>query len=493
MEKYERIRTLGRGNYGKVDLCRLKSDESGQLFAVKKVKLDQMTPEERKKALSEAAVHRNLQHPNIVSFKESFEENNAFYIVMEYLDGGDLEKKIQQRGNSSLPEREILFIFVQIVSPLSYLHSHHILHRDIKPQNCFLTKHGIVKIGDFGVARTLDQGLDLAKTVIGTPFYLAPEIWDNHPYGPAADIYSLGVLLYEMCTLKKPFDANSATELLTKVMKHDLAPLPTSFSKELRDLVKEMLLKDPSLRPTAEEILKRTFIQDAIKELVEFNKKQIDDKPSLVIQANQQNSQPRKNPKGGRQRLLLANLAPAHNDTNHKPPSAIVPTKSSRQNDRVSMSNVRNSRIPKSNQNGTLIKRNGLVSPGANDNAEMTFDDDFVEFDDDFIDDEEENEFEDDFVDEEDDNDGFNLLADVTLRLQQTIVTQTVKTDVKQRCDDIRKQVKTSIGNERFDEIYRNLKDLENPECLSGIMQLERKYKASIDQVKELIELEKEL
>lgn len=221
MEKYEIIRNLGRGSYGSVELARLRpspgspSNDKEQLYAIKKIKLKHLPPEERKKALDEAAVLRKLNHPNIVAFKDSFEENNAFYIVMEFIDGGDLEKKIQQRGNSYMTEREVLFMFVQILSPIAYLHKNKILHRDIKPQNCFITKHGIAKIGDFGVARSLDATFDLDKTVIGTPFYLAPEIWDNHPYGYAADIYSLGVVLYSMCSLKK----------------HDFTPIPNYLPK----------------------------------------------------------------------------------------------------------------------------------------------------------------------------------------------------------------------------------------------------------------------
>ena len=217
-------------------------------------------------------------------------------------------------------------MFVQILSTIAYLHKNKILHRDIKPQNCFITKHGIVKIGDFGVARSLDATFDLAKTVIGTPFYLAPAIWDNHPYGYAADIYSLGVVLYSMCSLKKPFDADSATQLFTKVMKHDFTPIPYFFSNELRQLVDSMLRKDPNLRPTADAILKLPFIQNAIMELVEFNKKQIEEIP-----LNKQNysSNARQDKKGGniagRGRLLSLNLVPTNSSesTNNNRSTAI--------------------------------------------------------------------------------------------------------------------------------------------------------------------------
>lgn len=534
MEKYEIIRNLGRGSYGSVELARLRpspgspSNDKEQLYAIKKIKLKHLPPEERKKALDEAAVLRKLNHPNIVAFKDSFEENNAFYIVMEFIDGGDLEKKIQQRGNSYMTEREVLFMFVQILSPIAYLHKNKILHRDIKPQNCFITKHGIVKIGDFGVARSLDATFDLAKTVIGTPFYLAPEIWDNHPYGYAADIYSLGVVLYSMCSLKKPFDADSATQLFTKVMKHDFTPIPYFFSNELRQLVDSMLRKDPNLRPTADAILKLPFIQNAIMELVEFNKKQIEEIP-----LNKQNysSNARQDKKGGniagRGRLLSLNLVSTNSSesTNNNRSTAskaksentlkstqnannvtVIKTKvdndkSIARGNNPSSTQKQGIRESKSKPNATIIKQtiNNNKSDDKND-EELAFEDDFIDIEDDFISDDEDeenksdegneeeensNSFEDDFED-----DSFTLLEDVTMRLQESLLPAKVREENKRAVEELKNSLKVEIGEKKFTDIYTNLKELEDPSCMLKLRKLEREDKESVNKVKELIEKE---
>ena len=533
MEKYEIIRNLGRGSYGSVDLARIRpqpgspSNEKEQLFAVKKIKLKHMPPEERKKALDEAAVLQKLNHPNIVQFKESFEEKNNFFIVMEYIDGGDLEKKIQQRGNSYMTEREVLFMFVQILSPIAYLHRNKILHRDIKPQNCFITKHGIVKIGDFGVARSLDTTFSLAKTVIGTPFYLAPEIWDNHPYGYAADIYSLGVVLYCMCSLKRPFDAETATQLFTKVMKHDFTPIPYFFSNELRRLVDQMLSKEPASRPSADEILKLPFIQKAISDLVEYNKKQIEEIPIVKPNCNSSSKQEKKGSLiGGRGRLLSMNIVSQSNEsfnttnnstvnktssgttlksTQNAKNATIIKTDVNSDNGK-SIARKQNVRESKNAKNATIIKQtiNNNKKDDNDENDGMDFEDDFEDFEDDFISDEDDdnksdnddndednedsNSFEDDF-----DDDSFTLLEDVTMRLQESLIPSKVREENKKAVDAFRAQIVQEIGQAKMDEIYTNLKQLEDPTCLINLRKLERENKEAVEKVKELIEKEESI
>jgi NIMA (never in mitosis gene a)-related kinase len=195
---------------------------------------------------------------------------------MEYVNGGDLEQKIEKREKQPFTEDEILFTFVQILLALAYLHKQHILHRDLKPQNVFLTREGIVKLGDFGVAKALEHTTDLAQTVTGTPYYLAPELWDSQPYNMPADIWSLGAVLYELTCLQKPFKGKSPTELLVAVLRNTRGPVPTNFSSDLRDLIEGMLTHDPSGRPTADAITKLPFIRAAIQNLITFNRGQLD-------------------------------------------------------------------------------------------------------------------------------------------------------------------------------------------------------------------------
>ncbi|KAK8888895.1 hypothetical protein M9Y10_033635 [Tritrichomonas musculus] len=447
MKKYDVVRTLGRGSYGKVDLG--KSKENGEQYAIKKVKLGKMTPEDRTKALEEAKFLSKLDHPNIVSYKESFQESDSLYIVMEYMDGGDLEKKIAQRGHSHLTEQEIMFSFVQVLSALQYLHSaKKILHRDIKPQNCFLTRHGVVKLGDFGVARSLNNAGDLAKTVIGTPFYLAPEIWDNHPYSFAADVYSLGVVLYELCSLKKPFEADSAAELLIKVMKHEYTPIPSFFSKDLRSLIDSMMMKDPLKRPTCDDIIKMKFIQDAIQSLVDYNKSQFNEK--------------------------------------HSVPKTVSPAKTNR-------SGVSALAGKKNLGRGRLLMAN-VINKAANSDDN----DDNPTNDNNNSNDENVNEFEDDFIEDEDEEeeDEFLLLENVTMRLQQSIIRNGNGATVCKepidpfRAENLRERLLNQLGEAKLNKLIFSLKNIGKQECKDFVKTAENEDKTTVDEARELIKLE---
>jgi NIMA (never in mitosis gene a)-related kinase len=238
-----------------------------------------MTPKERQKSIDEVRMLSSLNHTNIVAYKDSFQDRNSLHIVMEYIDGGDLEKKISQRGISHLPEKEILFTFVQVLLALMYLHERHILHRDIKPQNIFLSGHGIAKLGDFGVAKSLASTVDLARTVIGTPYYLAPEVWNSAPYNTPADIWSLGAVLYHMCTLRRPYEGASSHDLFMAVMTRCRQAVPDFYSDNLRQLVDGMLAQDPAARPTAEQIRRLPFVSDATQGLIELNRSILRTKP----------------------------------------------------------------------------------------------------------------------------------------------------------------------------------------------------------------------
>jgi len=140
---------------------------------------------------------------------------------------------------------------------MKHVHDRKILHRDLKCQNIFLTKNGIIKLGDFGIARVLSSTRENARTMVGTPYYLSPEIIDNKPYSFKSDIWSLGVVLYELCALKPPFDAHSLPQLAMKITKGNYNPIPSHFSKELKSLVGCLLELNPSKRPSVHEILSK--------------------------------------------------------------------------------------------------------------------------------------------------------------------------------------------------------------------------------------------
>jgi len=224
-----------------------------------------MSEDAKKEAYKEAKILEKLDHSNIVRFIEVFRSNKPYptlNIVMEYADGGDLNKliKMQQKENCYFSEDKILDWFCQICLAVKHLHDKKILHRDLKSGNIFLTKGGIVKLGDFGISKRLENTLDKAKTVIGTPYYLSPEIIMNKPYSFQSDIWSMGVLLYEMCLLKMPFDAKSMPMLTLKIIKGDYIALPIEFSKDIRELVSSILIVDPKKRPKIDDLLSKLIL-----------------------------------------------------------------------------------------------------------------------------------------------------------------------------------------------------------------------------------------
>lgn len=229
------------------------------ILVLKAIKIENMIEKEQREAEQEAKFLEKMDHSNIIKIHEFFVKNTPYKvlnIVMEYADGGDLGQKIKSQPKSRpFPEHEIIDYFTQICLALKHIHSKQIIHRDLKSQNVFLTKSGLVKLGDFGIAKSLNCTLEKAMTMIGTPYYLSPEIVTGKPYSYKSDIWSLGVLLYEMMALKMPFDANSLPILSLKIMKGNYDPLPYFYSKDLRLLVMSMLHVDENKRPSASDIL----------------------------------------------------------------------------------------------------------------------------------------------------------------------------------------------------------------------------------------------
>ncbi|XP_053236538.1 serine/threonine-protein kinase Nek5 isoform X3 [Podarcis raffonei] len=203
MDEYEVIKMIGEGSFGKVFLA--KGKDNNQPCVIKEVNLTKMPRKEKESSQKEVAVLSKMKHPNIVAFYTAFQEKNKLYIIMEYCDGGDLMKRIILQRGVLFDEDKILSWFVQISLGLKHIHDRKILHRDVKAQNIFLSNNGVIaKLGDFGIARMLSNTMEFARTCVGTPYYLSPEICENKPYNNKTDIWSLGCVLYELCTLKHP-------------------------------------------------------------------------------------------------------------------------------------------------------------------------------------------------------------------------------------------------------------------------------------------------
>lgn len=265
MEKYQLIKVLGEGSFGCAHLVRRKSDNL--YFVIKEIRFSTLKPKEREDAQNEIAILSKLDCPYIISYIESFFSEGKLCIVMEYADGGDLATKITAQGRKHFSEDEILHIFTQLCLAIKYIHDRRILHRDLKCGNVFLTSKGDVKLGDFGIAKVMSNSVQLAQTQIGTPYYLSPEICEGRRYNSKTDIWSLGCVLYEMCTLRHAFNANNMNALIANIIRGRYSPIPSHYSRDMRELISEMLNKDFSRRPSIIAILHKNFIRRRLEQM----------------------------------------------------------------------------------------------------------------------------------------------------------------------------------------------------------------------------------
>nr|XP_048713727.1 glycosyltransferase 8 domain-containing protein 1 isoform X11 [Caretta caretta] len=265
------LRAVGKGSYGEVSLVRHRQDN--RQYVIKKLNLKHASSRERKAAEQEAQLLSQLKHPNIVTYRESWEgEDGLLYIVMGFCEGGDLYHKLKEQRGKPLPENQVVEWFVQIAMALQYLHEKHILHRDLKTQNVFLTRTNIIKVGDLGIARVLENQYDMASTLIGTPYYMSPELFSNKPYNYKSDVWALGCCVYEMATLKHAFNAKDMNSLVYRIIEGKLPPMPKDYSPQLAELIRTMLSKKPEERPNVKSILRQPYIKHQISLFLEATK-----------------------------------------------------------------------------------------------------------------------------------------------------------------------------------------------------------------------------
>ncbi|XP_063559564.1 serine/threonine-protein kinase Nek4 isoform X11 [Gorilla gorilla gorilla] len=265
------LRVVGKGSYGEVTLVKHRRD--GKQYVIKKLNLRNASSRERRAAEQEAQLLSQLKHPNIVTYKESWEGGDGLlYIVMGFCEGGDLYRKLKEQKGQLLPENQVVEWFVQIAMALQYLHEKHILHRDLKTQNVFLTRTNIIKVGDLGIARVLENHCDMASTLIGTPYYMSPELFSNKPYNYKSDVWALGCCVYEMATLKHAFNAKDMNSLVYRIIEGKLPPMPRDYSPELAELIRTMLSKRPEERPSVRSILRQPYIKRQISFFLEATK-----------------------------------------------------------------------------------------------------------------------------------------------------------------------------------------------------------------------------
>jgi len=250
---FEDIKVIGRGQYGKAHLVRSNADQCK--YIAKTIDLTCLSRKERETAEQEVELLRCLEHPNIVAYKDNFFMGETLVIVMQYCDGGDVSTFIKESASASpkkrIPEEVIMNYFVQILQALQHIHQKRILHRDLKTSNLFLTeKKKVVKLGDFGISRVLEGSIEAAITVVGTPYYMSPEVCENKPYTFKSDVWSLGCVLYELCMLKHAFSADNLLGLVYKIVSDNYEKIPDRYSSDLNSLIQGMLTKKADDRPS---------------------------------------------------------------------------------------------------------------------------------------------------------------------------------------------------------------------------------------------------
>jgi calcium-dependent protein kinase len=289
-KSYEFISMLGNGSFGKVRLYRDRNYKD-LLFAIKTLKKEGIPPYQFSLLKSEVTILSNLDHPNIVKYFGTFEDESYIHIVMEYLKGHDLDKIITLKKYTGFDEKNMCQIIQQLLKALSFIHSKNIIHRDIKPENILFSNkknYSSLKLIDFGLATFSKQD----HKSVGTPFYMSPETIEGNSC-VQSDIWSVGVIVYQMLTGKLPFESDEkySNEDLYKKIKNDeynkeyLADI--DCSEEAKDFIDKSLQKDVSLRLNTQEALNHPWIHkfcekkietdmvnnDSIKILLEFARK----------------------------------------------------------------------------------------------------------------------------------------------------------------------------------------------------------------------------
>lgn len=310
MDEYNKVKRIGAGSQGTCYL--LQHINTQKQYVCKKIKLEnshsqiknnfknvEVNLNERNLCINELNLLQKISpHKNLISYYKAIVENNWLNIIMEYADGGDLSTEISRRikilnevekdkclmSNSEykfrlkkayFTENQIMYIFIQILLGLNHLHSNKIMHRDIKLQNIFLTKDGYVKLGDLGIAKEIKDN-ECANTVVGSPIYMAPEVFNNVPYNNKSDVWALGCLLYEIVALKPLFNANNVAQIYCQILNLNnssnlLNTHSFIYTKQLTTLISIMLQQNPSARPTTSYLLQLPYIQDELYKIIKQN------------------------------------------------------------------------------------------------------------------------------------------------------------------------------------------------------------------------------
>ncbi|CCK72490.1 serine/threonine protein kinase KIN3 KNAG_0K01250 [Huiozyma naganishii CBS 8797] len=309
--EYEVLEEIGRGSFGCVR--KVVHIPTRTVMVRKEIKYGHMNQKERQQLIAECKILSHLQHDNIVRFYswDFNEQMQILYLYMEYCSQGDLQNLIAtyKSERKYIPEQIIWNILTQLLLALYRCHygedlqplntiydrmkkptikkdTNIVIHRDMKPGNVFLNGEsndssgggnswdgkkndsaGVVKLGDFGLAKSLGNSVQFATTYVGTPYYMSPEVLLDQPYSPLSDIWSLGCVIYEMCSLRPPFQAKTYIDLQNKIKSGKFENIPDYYSDGLMSIIKSMIQVDMRNRASTFELLQDVQIRTSRKAL----------------------------------------------------------------------------------------------------------------------------------------------------------------------------------------------------------------------------------
>ena len=251
---------LGSGSFGRVYL--VSHNDSKKLFALKVIDKRKLMVSYGKLDIiyNEINIHSKLSHENIIKLYNVYEDNENINIIMEYAENGNLFELISKE-KSGLDESKAFKYFIQVVNAVYYLHNNNIIHRDIKPENILIGAENKIKLCDFGWAKELT--LENRSTFCGTVEYMAPEIVGSENYDYSVDIWSLGILLYELLYGHSPFKANNTKNIILNIKTHELTydDKNKKISNSCKDLIQKMLDSNPQKRLKIKDILEHPFVK----------------------------------------------------------------------------------------------------------------------------------------------------------------------------------------------------------------------------------------
>ncbi|KAK9052628.1 hypothetical protein SSX86_029258 [Deinandra increscens subsp. villosa] len=252
---------IGKGAYGRVykglDL------ENGDFVAIKQVSLENIAQEDLNIIMQEIDLLKNLNHKNIVKYLGSLKTKTHLHIILEYVENGSLANIIKPNKFGPFPESLVAVYIAQVLEGLVYLHEQGVIHRDIKGANILTTKEGLVKLADFGVATKLTEADINTHSVVGTPYWMAPEVIEMSGVCAASDIWSVGCTVIELLTCVPPYYDLQPMPALFRIVQDEHPPIPDGLSPGITDFLRQCFKKDARLRPDAKTLLSHPWIQNS--------------------------------------------------------------------------------------------------------------------------------------------------------------------------------------------------------------------------------------